>query len=310
MVPLASLVMEFGKISQVDQVNWSLPPDDPLSVNFLRGLDQDENFRIYMGTPAWGHKEWIGRIYPPRTKATDFLNHYSQVFDCIELNTTHYQIPSADKVTVWRSKVPENFRFCPKLYQGISHTPGGLTDHALLREWYQFLDKMQLNLGPCFVQLPPYFDYSMKSQLFQFLQQWPEHFELTLELRHPSWFQDGKILPALTEYLQKRGVGLVITDVAGRRDVLHTSISSDFVMLRFIGNNLHPSDFTRAEAWVERFAQWREEGLKRIFLMVHEPDDVSAPEMASFFKEQMEQELQIEHPFHFLTPEAEQTAFI
>ncbi len=301
--------MEFGKIPNVDLVDWTLPPDDPISSDFLESLSSDKPFQILMGTPAWGHKEWIGKIYPPKTKATDFLFHYSRHFDCIELNTTHYQIPSEEKAKLWLSKVPENFRFCPKLYQGISHAPGGLTDLALLKEWFQFLSNLQMNLGPCFVQLPPYFDYSMKASLFQFLQQWPDDFELTLELRHPSWFADGKILPALTQYLQKRRIGLVITDVAGRRDVLHTSISSDFVMLRFIGNNLHPSDFTRAETWMQRFAHWKSQGLQRIFLMVHEPDDVSAPEMAQFWTEELEKNLGFHHSFELFKPQTEQTTF-
>jgi uncharacterized protein YecE (DUF72 family) len=303
--------MEFGKLANIDHVNWTLPPDDPAGLEFLQSLhSHDNSFRVLMGAPAWGHKEWIGQIYPPKTKSTDFLFHYSRHFDCIELNTTHYQIPTNEKAALWRSKVPENFRFCPKLYQGISHSPGGLSDLGLLKDWYRFLGQLQPNLGPCFVQFPPYFDYSSKAQLFQFLQQWPCEFELALELRHPSWFADGKILPALTHYLQKRKVGLVITDVAGRREVLHTSISADFLMLRFVGNNLHASDFSRARTWVQRFSHWKKQGLQRVFLMVHEPDDVSAPEMAEFFSQELHETMGFQHPFELLKPEAQQTSFL
>ena len=59
---------------------------------------------------------------------------------------------------------------------------------------------------------------------------------------------------------------------------LSSSASSD--MLRLIGNNLHPSDYTRAQAWAERLNAWSSIGLRRVFYFVHEPDDEKAPEMA------------------------------
>lgn len=302
--------MEFGKLNQLDRVDWKLPPNDPLSVSFFRSLPQTGEIQIYLGAPAWGHKEWIGRIYPPKTKATDFLYHYSRHFSCIELNTTHYQIPSSDKTEKWISQVAENFLFCPKLYQGISHSMNGLVDTALLKEWYRFLNDLGAHRGPCFIQFSPHFDYSFKALLFQFLRQWPQEFELCLELRHPSWFQDGKILPALTQYLQTRGMGLVITDVAGRRDVLHTSISADFLILRFIGNDLDPSDFTRAESWAQRFSQWRDLGLKKVFLIVHEPSDMHVPEMAQFFVQKLNQTMNLGLKFDLISEEPDQTSFL
>ena len=276
--------MEFGKLASVEDVKWDLPADVPSSLEFLRGISGGQTASLaaqfYIGTPAWGHKEWIGKIYPAKTKAADFLKFYAQNFNTIELNTSHYRIPSSEQVGKWREQVSAGFLFCPKVFQGISHSPGGLLDKALLTEWFRFLTDLGEHRGPCFIQFPPHFDYGRKAALFHFLQQWPKEFELALEFRHPSWFSDGHILPALEKYLQGQRIGLVITDVAGRRDVLHTSISSDFVMLRLIGNNLHPSDFTRAQTWAERLNSWSSAGLRRVFYFVHEPEDEKAPEMA------------------------------
>ena len=274
--------MEFGKISNIENVPWALPEDVATSLQFLKTLNSTAATKYYIGTPAWGHKEWVGKIYPPKTKAADFLFHYSRNFNTIELNTTHYRIPTADQAMKWREQVPSEFRFCPKLNQDISHSETGMLNKLLLKEWFSFLEKMGGHLGPCFAQFPPHFDYSRKAVLFHFLQQWPEEFELALEFRHPSWFDNGKILPDLEKYLQGRRIGLVITDVAGRRDVLHTSLSSSFTMLRFIGNDLHASDFTRAQDWSQRLHQWSAHGLQRVFYFVHEPDDIKAPEMAQF----------------------------
>lgn len=273
--------MEFGKLSNIENVPWALPADVASSLEFLQQLSSHRGpATYYIGTPAWGHKEWVGKIYPPKTKASDFLTYYSQNFNTIELNTSHYRIPTAEQTQKWKSQVHDHFVFCPKVYQGISHSPAGLLDKNLLKEWILFLESMTNHLGPCFIQFPPAFDYGKKAALFHFLQQWPKEFELALEFRHPSWFAKGRVLPALEKYLQSQHIGLVITDVAGRRDVLHTSISSSFVMLRFIGNDLHPSDFSRAEEWAERLNSWSMQGLQRVFYFVHEPEDTKAPEMA------------------------------
>lgn len=277
--------MEFGKLENIEDVDWTLPRDSEQSLNFLRTLkrsvsastEHSTNYRL--GTPAWAHKEWVGLIYPPKTAAADYLYHYSRTYGCIELNTSHYRIPSIDQVSKWKSLVTPDFLFCSKLFQEISHRRHGLSDKDLLSAWYTYLQSLEQNRGPSFIQFPPHFDYGSKALLFRFLKQWPEEFELALEFRHPSWLQDRQILPALTEYLQSRRIGLVITDVAGRRDILHTSISSDFTMLRFIGNDLHPSDTTRMADWASRLKKWSDEGLKRVFFFVHEPDDIRAPEM-------------------------------
>ncbi len=269
--------MEFGKLSNIENVNWTLPVDSALSLNYLRSQPQ-QSTQYFIGAPAWGHKEWIGKIYPPGAKSSDFLHYYSRYFNCIELNTSHYRIPPTAQATSWLAQVPKDFLFLPKVFKGISHSHDKL-DHNLLQAWWKFLADLKPNLGPCFLQLPPLFTYAHKAWLFQLLKVWPREFELALEFRHSSWFADGQILPALTEYLQSQNVGLVITDVAGRRDVLHTTVSSSFSMLRFIGNDLHPTDETRAAEWIKKFRTWSKAGLQRMYFIVHEPDDVHTIEM-------------------------------
>lgn len=278
--------MEFGKVhdvSQLDLTNWQLPAEDLLVPPFLKAIEPSKS-QLLIGAPAWSHKEWVGKIYPPKTKASDYLFHYSRYFNTIELNTTHYRIPTPEQTRKWTEKVPENFIFCPKVYQGISHDLTGLTDKLLLQNWFEFLNDLGKHCGPSFLQLPPHFDYSKKAVLFKFLQSWPDEFKLALEFRHTSWFQNGVIIPALTQYLQSRKIGLVVTDVAGRRDVLHSSVSAPFILIRFIGNELHPSDFIRAKNWNNRLETLSQQGLHEIFFFVHQPDDILIPEMTERLK--------------------------
>ena len=144
--------MEFGKVHQsslLDKINWELPHLDPLAQPFLSKI-KAATTKLWIGAPAWSHKEWVGKIYPEKTKATDYLFHYSRYFNTIELNTSHYRIPTADQTHKWIDKVPENFVFCPKVFQGISHDFSGMTDQSLLNAWFDFLKILWLEF--CFVQ--------------------------------------------------------------------------------------------------------------------------------------------------------------
>lgn len=274
--------MEFGKLDDLSFVDWALPKDD--SGNSKR-LTPNNEFKLYFGSPAWGNKIWTGKLYPPKTKPNEFLYHYSRSFNSVELNTTHYRIPNSDGVKEWLSLVPKSFEFCPKVNKEISHARNGLLDKTTFSYWLTFLERMQGNLGPCFIQFHEMFSYSEKAQLFQFLENWPSEFKLTLELRHQSWFREGIILPALTDYLHKKNIGLVITDVAGRRDVLHSSLSTDWTMIRLIGNDLDLSDEKRLADWQERILAWKKMGLKKVYFFLHQPDDVLTVEFAQLAQE-------------------------
>lgn len=276
--------MEFGKIENLELIRWGLPQNDPLTTAYLATLPKaPTTYRL--GTPTWGSRTWLGKIYPREAKSQEFLYHYARSFNCIELNTTHYNIPNAELVESWRADVTPEFRFCPKFPQLISHRPNGLKDSEAMGAWRRALENFGTHLGVTWIQFPPYFDYSCRSQLHQFLESWPSAFPLALEFRHSSWFEAGRLLPALVSYLQKKGIGLVITDVAGRRDVLHASITAPFTLIRFIGNELHPSDFSRAEEWCERLKMWSEQGLKDVYFFVHEPDDITCPELTEYVVE-------------------------
>ena len=59
-------------------------------------------------------------------------------------------------------------------------------------------------------------------------------------------------------------MGAVITDTAGRRDCVHQRLTTPFAFIRFVGNNLHPTDYSRMDDWVERIQEWFDQGLERV----------------------------------------------
>ena len=240
---------------------------------------------LFIGCTGWSMKEWIGKVYPKGTKAKDFLRVYSGQFNTIELNTTHYRVPSAEMIEKWYQESSPDFRFCPKIPQSISHSHSLGLGTELIRSFCEAILGLKEKLGCCFLQLPPHFDIRRLSQLEKFLKSFPREIPLAIELRHESWFNNPQNREAIFSMLQGYGTATVITDVAGRRDVLHMRPTTGTAMVRFVGNNLHPTDYSRIDQWIERLASWFENGLREAFFFPHEPDNLLAPELAAYVLE-------------------------
>lgn len=278
--------MKFGKLNDISQVDFTLPADAPQTDRVLAKVANTGAFELYFGCPAWGCKEWIGKIYPPKTPASKFLYHYARQFNTIELNTTHYRIPTASMISQWKEAVPRNFRFCPKIPQSISHRRNLLEGQDLLTEFCASIANLEDNLGISFMQLPPHFTVNRAAELIHFLKGFPQEIPLSVEFRHESWFEGGTAVEQVFEAMESLGISAVITDVAGRRDVLHQRLTTPNLVLRLVGNSLDPTDYKRVDDWLERVGQWREKGLKEAYFFLHQPDDVLCPEYAVYFVDQ------------------------
>ena len=274
--------MKFGAAADLSEVEFELPIE-PLA-NKAR-LDRYElgptegKPAIYLGATGWSMREWVGKWYPKGTKTNQFLREYGKQFNTIELNTTHYQIPPIERVKGWVEAVPADFRFCPKLPQHISHRNDFGMKAGHLTSFISSMDAMGEKLGCCFMQLPPYFDASRLDQLEQFLDRWPNLLPLAVEVRHESWFADPFATEALMDALAARGVAAVITDVSGRRDVLHNYVTAPRTMVRFVGNGLIESDYQRLREWSDKLKEWN---LPESYFFPHEPENVLAPDASAW----------------------------
>lgn len=249
----------------------------------LSGLTAIEQpLPLYFGCPAWGCKEWVGKIYPPKTPPSKFLYHYSRQFNTIELNTTHYRIPSTQMIQQWKESTPESFRFCPKIPQTISHRRNLMEGQDLVTQFTTAVAGLEQRLGVCFMQLPPHFSVDRAAELIHFLRHFPTEIPLSVEFRHESWFEGFPQAEGVFEQMENMGISTVITDVAGRRDVLHQRLTTGTLVLRLVGNNLHPSDFPRVDGWLAKLQSWKAQGLQQAYLFLHEPDDVNCPEYAEY----------------------------
>ena len=276
--------MDFGKLPSVDQVDFTLPPEPPQNALLWQSLPSRTAAPVlYLGATGYNMKPWVGRWYPAGAKDKEHLLYYGRQFNTIEHNTTHYRIPDAATIARWREEVPADFRYCPKIPQSISHARDlGLSGREISL-FGTAIRGLGDRLGCCFMQLPPHFDLGRVPVLERFLKVFPADIPLAVEVRHESFFRSGSAAVEDFFYLlQSKGCSTVITDVAGRRDVCHLRLSSDTVLVRFVGNGLHPSDYTRIQDWALRLQAWYAAGLREAYFFCHEPDNLLAPDLAAY----------------------------
>jgi len=283
--------MDFGRVDEalLNDLDFKLAAEPVFNKKVLKGQPAKKP-QIYVGCAKWGRKEWIGKIYPKGTKEANFLDEYVHHYNSIELNATHYKIYEPDAIRKWDAKASgHKFKFCPKVPQSISHysqlTNAGPQTTAFLEGVLAFEE----HLGPIFLQVSDKFSPNRKDQLFQYLDSLPKDLEWFLEVRHPQWFSDEGIWLELLQTLQKLKVGLLITDTSGRRDCAHMHLTVPSAFIRFVGNSLHPTDYTRIDDWVNRIRYWLDHGLKELYFFMHMHDEAYSPELSVYLADKMKE---------------------
>lgn len=282
--------MQFGRqdLSVLNNIDFKLPAEPAFNRGALPGRPAAQPV-IRMGATSWNRKDWLGGVFPKGTKEKDFLQEYSKHFSSVELNATHYKIYPPETFRGWAEKVgnPE-FRFCPKLPQSISHYSNLVNAKDQTDAFLESILAFEGTLGPVFMQMSESFSPARKDLLFTYLASLPRDLRFFLELRHPDWFADPHHATALYNNLRNLGMGLIITDTAGRRDVVHMHLPVPRAMIRFVGNSLHPTDYQRADDWVNRLAFWLANGLEDAYIFMHMHDDIAVPEMAIYLADKLE----------------------
>jgi uncharacterized protein YecE (DUF72 family) len=280
--------MEFGRVpaTQLDEIDFSLPAEPAFNQKVLRGKPY-QHPEVRVGCAKWGRKEWVGKLYPKGTKEAQFLDQYVKHYNSIELNATHYQVYGPAQIMKWGEKAAgRDFKFSPKIVNSISHYSSlenmdGLTT-AFLEGILAFGD----HLGPIFMQMSDRYSPKQKDKLFRYLESLPTDLQFFLEVRHPDWFTEPESTELFT-FLRDHKIGAVITDTAGRRDCAHMHLTLPKTFIRYVGNSLHPSDYTRIDAWVDRMAYWLEQGIKEIHFFMHMHDEALSPELTVYLVDKL-----------------------
>lgn len=257
----------------------------------------------YLGCPMWANKAWLGELFSPKAKATEFLAHYASVFNTVEGNTTFYALPKPTTVERWKQETPASFRFCLKFPRAITHDKRLLNTEVETDAFFELFAPLGSQLGPFFLQLPPTFAPIDLHTLEHFLDRLPRDFSYAVEVRNRNYFDNGANEQALESLLVTHNIDRVIFDTRG----LHATSMGDVLIaeskrkkpsmpvrftatgnnpfVRFCGDPLFdaPTNYEMLARWADTAAAWIREG-KTPYVFIHSaPDDFHAPRLACVF---------------------------
>lgn len=256
----------------------------------------------YLGCPSWSENAWRDYFYPQDARPAEFLSLYSQVFNAVEGNTTFYASPAASTVQRWADTMPEHFRFTAKFPGDISHN-GDLREQLTAADTFlQLLSPLGERVSPLWLQLPKSFTPQRLPELAGFIDALER--PLAVEVRHREFFAKGDSERILNRLLRDRGIERICLDPRA----LFSCTSTDPAVLdaqakkpnvatrpaaftqcpqvRFIGHPQLEANDPFLVPWVEKIAQWIEEG-RTPYIFLHTADNLLAAKLAQRFHTQL-----------------------
>ena len=68
------------------------------------------------------------------------------------------------------------------------------------------------------------------------------------------------------------------------------------VFIRYVGNSLHPTDYTRSDVWVQRMKYWLDHGLQELYFFMHMHDEGKSPELTQYVVKEFNKKCKLEIP--------------
>jgi len=280
--------MKFGGVENPESVDFTLPKDHPGTANVLKeGTDLKA---VFVGCAKW-NKQDLKKFYPRGTK--DELTYYATQFNSIELNATFYNHFSEEQMLKWVEKTPDDFKFFPKVHQMVSHIKRLNNVEEPIEYYTSNIRTLGGKLGMCFLQLHDNFKPQNMDRLVTAVEYWPKDIPLAIELRNTEWFNDEDVANEVYNLFEKNGISNVITDTAGRRDLLHMRLTSPDVFVRYVGAN-HESDYTRMDDWLKRLDKWKKAGMRNLYFFVHQNLEKESPVLSAYFIEKLNKKFKLD----------------
>ncbi|HYN29721.1 MAG TPA: DUF72 domain-containing protein [Dermatophilaceae bacterium] len=212
---------------------------------------------VHVGTSGWSYDHWDGVLYPPGTPPAARLARYVEQFGTVELNASFYRWPRSASFAGWRRRLPEGFLMSVKAPRGLTHAKRLCAPET----WVDRIAAGWHELGPrrgvLLVQLRP--DHARDdARLDYFLAALPEWVPVAVELRHPSWHDDGVLA-----LLERHRAAYVVMSGAHLPCVL--AATAPFVYVRLHGpdhDHLYAGSYGDADLgwWADRLREWEAGG--------------------------------------------------
>ena len=146
---------------------------------------------ITIGLTGWSDHPLIA---PNRQRK---LEDYASHFPFVEMDTSFYGIPSEKSIHSWIDKTLDAFQFIPKAYNAMTMHKPWEQEYSTLTELFdtfkvRFYPLLQENRIKAFLfQFPPFFHYNPSNiEYLYIVGRQMGSLPVTVEFRHPSWFQD------------------------------------------------------------------------------------------------------------------------
>lgn len=296
--------MKYGFLENISNVDFTLPPPPPFAKDLIP-VPTTEEIEIFIGSSVWSDKDFKGHFYPERTAQKNFLKEYAKQFKSVEVNSTRYGTPKESTLNTWKNNVPDDFRFSFKMPQIISMRKNLLTKDVLFRleEFILAIDKMGKKAGTTFILLQNNFGKERLNELEGFLKELPQEQAFAIEIRNPKFNQSFELGQLLNNY----NIANVITDTAGARNVVHKLVTNNTAYIRFVGNGLVDTDYSRIDEWVKQFNVWIKQGIRKIYCLHHQPNQKRsfAGYSAKYMVEEINKNIEkvtIKPPFDYKKP--------
>jgi uncharacterized protein YecE (DUF72 family) len=212
---------------------------------------------IHVGTSGWSYDHWTDVLYPPGTPPRARLELYARAFHTVELNASFYRWPRAASFASWRRRLPDNFQLSVKAPRGLTHARRLYGPEVWVERiaagWHELGDKRAILV----LQLRP--DHARDdARLDYFLGALPSWIRAAVELRHPSWVDDG-----VFALLERHGAAYCVMSGANLPCVLRAT--APFVYVRLHGpdhDHLYGGSYSDADLawWAERMREWEGTG--------------------------------------------------
>lgn len=153
--------------------------------------------QVYIGTSGWSFSNWIGILYPEGLPQNKWLWFYSQVFNCVEVNSTFYRLFKPSTYQSWNKTVDDNFKFIIKVPQEISHKKKLIGVRKELDDFLENIQILKQKIGLLLLQLPPSFNTPIEvlNETISYIR---SRFPLAVEFRN-SYANSDDVLNVLIE---------------------------------------------------------------------------------------------------------------
>lgn len=239
--------------------------------------------RWCLGTQGWSYTDWLGDMYDAAARPDTYLRSYAQEFSSVEIDSTFYGTPTAERVRKWAATAPARFTFSCKLPREITHERRMLDVRGLVAEFYDAMRAFGPKLGCVLVQFEASYGRAEEPVFRETLDAFPRDVATAFEFRDPAWYA-----PEIQTLLEARGHALAVTDAPFvPRDLMAGVLKRTavpFAYLRLIGDHATLDRFdavqidrTREIAWWAQAIGAAQPRLQRVFGYVNNHYQGHAP---------------------------------